>query len=68
LIPISILPTLLGVAGNIYLIGSIALGVGFLILTTGMLRQPSERVAWRIFTGSIIYLPILLLLMVADKV
>lgn len=68
LIPISVLPTLLGIAGDVYMIGALALGVGFLLLTTGMLRKPSERVAWRIFTGSIIYLPILLLLMVIDKV
>ena len=68
LIPISMLPTLLGMAGQIYLIGAITLGLGFLLLTTGMLRKPTEKVAWRIFTGSIVYLPLLLLLMVADKV
>ena len=68
LIPISMLPTLLGMAGQIYLIGAITLGLGFLLLTTGMLQKPTEKVAWRIFTGSIVYLPLLLLLMVADKV
>ncbi len=68
LIPVSILPTLLGMAGQIYLIGAITLGIAFLLLTTGMLRKPTEKVAWRIFTGSIVYLPLLLLLMVADKV
>jgi heme o synthase len=68
LIPISVLPTLLGVAGDIYLVGAVVLGLGFLALTTSMLRKPNERIAWRIFTGSIIYLPILLLLMVVDKI
>lgn len=68
LIPISIVPSLVGVAGPVYLAGAVVLGVAFLVLTTGMLRQPTERVAWRIFTGSIVYLPILLLLMVLDKV
>ena len=68
LIPISVLPTLLGVAGSYYLAGAVMLGVAFLALTTGMLRQPSERTAWRIFTGSIVYLPVLLFLMVIDKV
>lgn len=67
LIPISVLPTLLGIAGRIYFVGAIALGLAFLLLTTGMLRKPNERVAWRIFTGSIVYLPLLLLLMVVDK-
>lgn len=68
LIPISVLPVLFGLAGRVYLFGAIALGVGFLALTTGMMRKPTERVAWRIFTGSIVYLPLLLLLMVFDKI
>ncbi|HUP88531.1 MAG TPA: heme o synthase [Longimicrobiales bacterium] len=67
LIPISVLPTVFGVAGNVYLVGAVLMGIAFLVLTTGMLRQPSERVAWRIFTGSIVYLPLLLALMVLDK-
>jgi protoheme IX farnesyltransferase len=68
LIPISVLPTLLGISGDVYMVGAIALGLAFLLLTTGMVRQPNERIARRIFTGSIVYLPILLLLMVVDKV
>lgn len=68
LIPISMLPTFFGIAGRIYLVGALLLGTGFLVLTTGMLRQPNDRLAWRIFTGSIVYLPLLLLLMVVDKI
>ena len=68
LIPISLLPSYLGIAGNIYMIGASVLGAAFLVLTTTMLRQPNEKIAWRIFTGSIVYLPLLLLLMVVDKV
>lgn len=67
LIPISILPTVFGVAGYIYFAGALALGTAFLVLASGMLNKPNERIAWRVFTGSIIYLPALLLLMVADK-
>jgi heme o synthase len=67
LIPISILPAVFGVAGNIYLVGAIALGAVFVVLAANMLRMPTERLAWRLFTGSIIYLPVLLLLMVVDK-
>jgi protoheme IX farnesyltransferase len=59
---------LLGISGDIYMVGAIVLGLAFLFLTTGMVRQPNEHVARRIFTGSIVYLPILLLLMVVDKV
>ena len=67
LIPISMLPAVFGIAGQIYLVGALALGIAFLILAGGMLRKPDERLAWRVFTGSIIYLPLLLLLMVVDK-
>lgn len=67
LIPISLLPTIYGITGTVYLIGALFLGVGFLILASGMLRKPTEKLAWRVFTGSIIYLPVLLLLMVVDK-
>jgi heme o synthase len=67
LIPISVLPTVFGVAGYIYFAGALALGIAFLIVASGMLSKPNEKIAWRVFTGSIIYLPTLLLLMVADK-
>ena len=68
LIPISLLPTALGIAGNVYMAGAFLLGAAFLVVSAGMwLRGPNERTAFRIFTGSIVYLPILLLLMVADK-
>ena len=67
LIPISILPTVFGVAGYIYFAGALALGIAFLVVASKMLNKPNEKIAWRVFTGSIIYLPILLLLMVADK-
>ena len=68
LIPISLIPTAVGIAGDLYLVGALALGIAFLALATSMLHKPNERIAWRIFTGSIVYLPILLLLMVVDKV
>lgn len=68
LIPISVLPTVLGIAGEVYLIGAVLLGTAFLVMSVGMLRKPNERLAWRLFTGSIVYLPALLFLMVVDKV
>jgi heme o synthase len=68
LIPISLLPTLFGLTGIIYLVGAVLLGIAFLLPTILMLvRGPSEKFAWRTFAASIIYLPLLLLLMVIDK-
>lgn len=68
LLPISLLPTLLGLTGAIYFVGAAVLSVGFLGLAGLMhVRGPNERLAVRLFTGSIIYLPVLLVLMVIDK-
>src|SRR5688572_5257243 len=64
LLPISLLPTLLGLTGAVYLVGATALGLMFVSLAGVMhIRGPSERLAARLFTGSIIYLPVLLVLM-----
>ncbi len=69
LLPISLLPTVFGLTGKIYSIGAVLLGLAFLLPTILMLtRGPSERFAWRIFVASIVYLPLLLVLMVIDKV
>lgn len=68
LIPISLLPTLFGLTGMIYLVGALILGLAFLAPTILMLlRGPNETFAWRTFAASIIYLPLLLILMVIDK-
>jgi protoheme IX farnesyltransferase len=68
LLPISLLPTLLGVTGVWYFFGALALGVGYIIAGTGLLVAASPARAWRLFFVSILYLPALLTLMVLDKV
>lgn len=69
LIPISLLPSLFGLTGLIYTVGAVLLGVGFLLPTIVMLvRGPNEKLAWKTFFASIIYLPLLLVLMVIDKI
>jgi heme o synthase len=69
LIPISLLPTAFGLTGVIYLVGALVLGIGFLLPTILMLvRGPNEKFAWRTFFASIVYLPLLLILMVIDKI
>jgi protoheme IX farnesyltransferase len=69
LIPISILPTAFGLTGMIYLVGALVLGIAFLFPTLLMVfRGPNNKFAWRTFIASIAYLPLLLLLMVIDKV
>lgn len=68
LIAVSLLPSLLGLTGATYLAGAAVLGTAFLALGIALAAERSERRAWRLFFGSIAYLPALLVLMVVDKV
>ncbi len=68
LLPISLLPTLLGVTGAWYFFGALALGVVYVAAGTGLLVAATPARAWRLFFVSILYLPALLTLMVLDKV
>jgi heme O synthase-like polyprenyltransferase len=54
-------------AGDVYFAGALLLGVGFLALTLKFARTRSVKDARRVFFGSIIYLPLLWTLMIADK-
>ena len=67
LLPLSLAPTLMGMAGRIYFAGALVLGLGFLGLTLQFARTRSARDARRLFFGSITYLPLLWILMIANK-
>ena len=67
LLPISLMPTLLGVTGTLYFFGALALGVVYVTAGTGLLVGATPARAWRLFFISIVYLPALLTLMVLDK-
>ncbi len=68
LLPVSLAPTLVGMAGSVYFVGALALTCIFvaLALRFGVTRAMID--ARRLFFGSIIYLPLLWILMVADRV
>ena len=68
LLPVSLLPTLLGVTGSVYFFGALALGLAYAGVSAGMSRAATTPRAWRLFLASIVYLPALLTLMVLDKV
>ena len=67
LLPISLMPTLLGVTGTWYFFGALGLGLGYVAAGTGLLMGATPSRAWRLFFVSILYLPALLTLMVLDK-
>ena len=67
LVPVSLLPTLLGVTGTLYFWGALLLGLAYVAAGVLMVVDVNRR-AWAVFVTSIIYLPMLLALAVLDKV
>lgn len=67
LLPASLSPFVLKLAGPLYLAGAVALGGIFLWQAVRFGRALNEREARRLFYASILYLPLLLGLMVLDK-
>lgn len=67
LVPFSQLPYLFGLTNATYAIGAVVLGLAQLVLAIGFLRHRSVENARRLFYGSIVYLPLLWLLMVAGR-
>jgi len=67
LVPVSLLPTFLGVTGAWYFFGALLLGVAYTVAAAAMTRSVTTARAWRVFLVSVIYLPALLTLMVIDK-
>ncbi len=66
LLVVSVWPTVLGLAGPVYMVGAIVLGVGFLGAGIALARSRSIVSARRLLKASIIYLPLLLVLSVFD--
>jgi len=68
LVPLSLAPTLMRMTGAIYFTGALVLGLAFLYLVLGFARTRSVSDARRVFFASIIYLPLLWILMIVDKI
>ena len=68
LLPVSLLPFVFQMAGPLYLCGAILLGVAYLWCAFNFSRQLTLRSAKHLFFSSIIYLPLLLTLLVLDKI
>jgi len=68
LLAVSLFPFVFKMAGPAYLAGAIILGAGFLGCAVRFSRQLTVPRARQLFFASIIYLPLLLALMVWDKV
>jgi protoheme IX farnesyltransferase len=59
---------LLGFAGPIYFAAAFVLGIGFLASGIGLAMESTTHGARRLLFASLIYLPVLLLIMALDRV
>jgi len=67
LIPVSLLPVVIGLSGSVYLVGAVVLGAGFLYYSA---RAALVRTGWQarqLLLASVIYLPMLFGLMVLNR-
>lgn len=66
LLPVSIGPTVVGLAGWVYFWLALVLGIVLLVLSARFARERSDRSARLLFFASIIYLPLIWAVMVLD--
>jgi protoheme IX farnesyltransferase len=67
LLPTSLVPTLIGLTGKVYFFGAMVLGVFFLYFAIRAAFENSKPSARRLLLASVIYLPLLFILMVSNQ-
>jgi protoheme IX farnesyltransferase len=68
LVPVSLLPTVAGIAGTVYFVSALALGDALLALAARFAVRRSDGSARALFLGSITYLPLLWIVMIANRI
>jgi protoheme IX farnesyltransferase len=67
LFPISLLPVIIGMNGNIYLYGVLIITLYYFLSAFPMLYKKSYKNASRILKASVLYLPALMIIIIIDK-
>jgi heme o synthase len=67
LVPVSLLPVAVGIAGSVYLVGAALLGIGFLFFSAKAALVRTTWQARRLLLASVLYLPALFALMVLNR-
>lgn len=68
LLPVALLPTMLGFAGGLYFVAALALGLAFLWAAIGLARFDTSSSARRLLRVSLVYLPLLLGALAIDRI
>jgi heme o synthase len=67
LVPVSLLPSLLGLAGGLYFVGALALGLAYFGFCLGFAGRCSTVGARRLMLASLLYLPAVLAVLLLDR-
>ncbi len=67
LVPLTVLPWSLGMFGTVYLVLALLLSLAFLAVCVHLVRVRSNVAARHVFAGSLVYLPVLMAVMVIDR-
>jgi len=67
LLPVSLAPTFFGVSGYGYFVAALVLGLALLGLAARFARSRTDEAARALFLGSVTYLPIVWIAMIADR-
>lgn len=68
LLPISMMPSMLGVTGSVYFFFAFALGIGFLLAGVNLALRPTRASARAVLLTSVVYLPLLQAAMLFGKI
>ena len=68
LLPLGILPSAMNVAGQWYFAAAMLCGLGFLAFGVLLVLRPTRENARRLFLASLVYLPVVLTVMLIDRV
>lgn len=66
LLPVSLLPSRFGLAGDAFFLTALVLGLGYLLCAARFMRRESERTARGLLWSSLMYLPLLLFALTWD--
>jgi len=67
LIPVSVIPVMTGLSGQIYFMGTLWVGIALLFVTNRLVHSKSDVDARKLFKATLMYLPVLLILIVLDS-
>jgi len=67
LIPVSLAPTVLGLAGRGYFVGALALGLAYAVPAVAFARHRTDGAARRVLLASVLYLPAVLGVLALDR-